>query len=246
MLSGQELVIALVIVFVGATVLGTVGFGLGVVTAPVFLMLVDPQSTVVMVNSFATMVLICVLVQNRRHLDLRRARGLALGGLAAVPIGVLALEAASPATLRITIGVMILSLAPLTVFNVRLPLSQRRFSGPVVGFLTSLMITTLAIGAPLVAIYVIAQKWPPQAMRASLAIFFLPLNVAALALYGWVGLVHLETLANIGVLVPSLAAGVGLATLIAGRINAQVFRYVASTLVMLGGGVLVGREIAGL
>jgi uncharacterized membrane protein YfcA len=141
---------------------------------------------------------------------------------------------------------MILSLAPLTVFNVRLPLSQRRFSGPAVGFLTSLMITTLSIGAPLVAIYVIAQKWPPVVMRASLAIFFLPLNVAALSLYGWVGLVHRETLANIGVLVPSLAAGFGLATLIAGRINARVFRYVASALVMVGGGVLVGREIAGL
>jgi len=159
----------LAIVFVGATVMGTVSFGLGLVVAPILLLFVAPQSTVVMVNSLIAILLLIVLINTRSHFDLRLIAGTAVGGLVAVPIGVLALDTASPAILRIAIGVVILCLAPLAITNVELPLAQRRITGPVVGFLTSLSVTTLSIGGPLVAIYVLARRWPPQVMRASLA-----------------------------------------------------------------------------
>ena len=50
MLSGTDLLIGLTIILVGATVMGTFGFGLGLVTVPVLMVLVDPQSVVVIVN----------------------------------------------------------------------------------------------------------------------------------------------------------------------------------------------------
>ncbi|GIS83567.1 MAG: hypothetical protein CM1200mP15_21990 [Dehalococcoidia bacterium] len=43
MLQGLELIISLVAVFVGATVMGTVSFGLALVVAPVLLIFLDPQ-----------------------------------------------------------------------------------------------------------------------------------------------------------------------------------------------------------
>ena len=96
MLSGFDLLIALTIILVGATVMGTLGFGLGLVTVPVLMALVDPQSVVVIVNGSIAVLMLLVLLQARHHLDLRLAGGMALGGLVATPIGVLALDIASP------------------------------------------------------------------------------------------------------------------------------------------------------
>lgn len=243
MLSGLELVAALAIVFVGATVMGTVSFGLGLVVAPILLLFVAPQSTVVMVNSLIAILLLIVLINTRKHFDLRLIAGTAVGGLLAVPIGVLALDIASPAILRIAIGIVILCLAPLAIANVEIPLAQRRMTGPVIGFLTSLSVTTLTIGGPLLAIYILAQRWPTQVMRASLAFYFLVVNILAFGLYIQAGMVDRYILANIGMLVPSVLLGFGLATLLVRRMDARVFRYVAGAVIIVGGTVLLGREI---
>jgi hypothetical protein len=243
LLSGLELLVVLIAVFVGATIMGTVSFGMGLVVAPVLLLFLDPQPAVVVVNAVIAIVLVLVLAQARRHLGLRRVAGMTLGGLAAVPIGVLVLKSADPTLLKITIAVVILSLGGLSLFDVRIPLTRRRFSGPVFGFLASLSVTTLSIGGPLAAIYVIAQRWPPDTMRVSLAFYFLISYVLAFALYAGAGLVDRETLLNIGLLVPALLAGFGLATLIVKRINERAFRYVAIAVIITGGAVLLLREM---
>lgn len=243
MLSGLELVAALAIVFVGATVMGTVSFGLGLVVAPILLLFIAPQSAVVTVNSLIAILLLIVLINTRKHFDLRLIAGTTVGGLVAVPIGVLALDTASPAILRIAIGIVILCLAPLAIANVELPLSRHRATGPVIGFLTSLSVTTLSIGGPLVAIYVLARRWPPQVMRASLAFYFLVADILAFGLYTQAGMVGRDTLANIGMLIPSVLLGFGLATLLVRRMDTRVFRYVAVTVIVVGGTVLLGREL---
>jgi uncharacterized protein len=179
----------------------------------------------------------------RHHLNLRHVCGMALGGVAAVPIGVLALSLANPSVLRITIAVVILLLGGLSLFNIQIPLARRTGAGPVFGFLTSLSVTTLSIGGPLAAIYVIGQKkWPRKAMRASLAFYFLLADLLAFVLYYLVGLVDLDILANIGLLVPGLLLGFALASFIVPRINEGVFRYVAVAVIITGSLVLLVRE----
>jgi uncharacterized membrane protein YfcA len=245
-LSGLELLIALFTVFVGATVMGTVSFGLGLVVAPVLLLFLVPQSVVVIVNTIIAILLAFVLIQVRQHLDLRLVGGMALGGVAAVPIGVLTLRSADPVTLRIAIGILILVLGVLSLFNIPIPMARHRFAGPVFGFLASLSVTTLSIGGPLAAIYVIAQKWPPPVMRAALAFYFLLADILAFALYSAVGLVDWQTLANIGLLVPGLIAGFGLASLVVGKVHEGVFRYVAIAVIITGSVMILVREFTRL
>ena len=103
--------------------------------------------------------------------------------------------------------------------------------------------TTLSIGGPLVAIYVLARRWPPQVMRASLAFYFLVADILAFVLYSQAGMVDRDTLANIGLLIPSVLLGFGLATLLVRRMDTRVFRYVAATVIIVGGTVLLGREL---
>lgn len=246
MLSGTDLLIGLTIILVGATVMGALGFGMGLVTLPVLMMLVDPQSVVVIVNASMAILMLLVLLQVRRHLDLRLAGGMALGGLVATPIGVLALDTASPTVLRLTIALVIVALAVLSLFRVPLPFADRRLAGPVLGFLTSLSVTTLSIGGPLVAIYAVTRGWAPPVMRASLAFYFVVFEGAALLLYGLSGLADRDDAANIAILLPAVLAGFALASFLVGRMNAPFYRYAVVCVIIVGGLTLLGREVARL
>lgn len=246
MLSGLELLIALAAVAVGATIMGAVSFGMGLVVAPVLLLFLAPQDAIVTVNAIIPILLSFVLLSTSRHLRWRELRGMALGGVLAVPLGASLLYVANPTLLRIIIGGAILGLGLLNLLNLPLPMARRPGAGLLVGFLTALSITTLSIGGPLAAAYVVAQQWRREQLRAALAFYFVCVYAAAFALYAYLGLVRTETLGNIALLLPSLAVGFGLGALLARRMNESVFRYVAIGVIITGSLVLLGREIYGL
>ena len=170
---------------------------------------------------------------------------MSVAGMVGVPFGVLMLANFAPAALRVLIGLLILAVGVLTLFNIQLPMVKRPFAGPVIGFLTSLSITTLSIGGPLVAIYAVAQEWPAQTVRTTLAFFFLVSYLTGFVFYAWSGLVNLETAANIGVLAPALAVGLVVAHFLVRIIDQRVFRYAVVTLVIAGSMSLLGREVIG-
>ena len=244
-LSLLELALSLLVVTAAGVVLGTVSFGFGVVSSPPLLMFLEAKTTIVVVNSLTTILLSLVLLQTWRHLNLRNSRGLILGGLAAAPVGVFVLNAAEPGVLRIVIGVVIVTLGLLNLRDIQLPIATFPGSGIFFGFITCLAVTAISIGGPLGAVYAIAQRWPPQTVRASLAAMFVLSGAVSIALYAATGLYTRETLTTVGMLVPGVLLGFGLAGLLVGRLNEQAFRYIVIALVVLGGGMLLGRELLG-
>ena len=244
MLTGLELLIALLAVAIGATIMGTVSFGMGLVVAPILLLFLEPKAAIVTVNAIIPILLAFVLLTTWRHLQFNRLKGMALGGVLAVPLGVMVLESANPTILRITIGAAILCLGVLNLLNIQLPMAKRPGSGLLIGFLTSLSITTLSIGGPLAAAYVIAQNWEREQMRAALAFYFLCSYLVAFGLYAATGLVDHNTMFNIALLVPSLGLGFGVGAFLARRMNTAVFRYVAIGVIITGSMVLLGQEVS--
>ena len=246
MVTGLELFVSILVVAAGAAVMGTVGFGIVLVAAPVVLLYLEPQQTVVVLNSLTAILMAMVLLRTWRHLELRASIGLIVGGLAATPIGVLALNAASPSVLRITIAVVIILLGLFSLTRIQLPFAQRRMAGPAIGFLTSLSVTSIGVGGPIGGIYALAQRWKAETVRAVLALFFLASDTMAFALYAATGLVGRDTLANIGVMIPGLLIGFGLAAVLVTRINDRMFRYAVVAVIVVAGSVMLVREFTGV
>ncbi len=243
MLTGAELAIAFAIVTLGSVVLGTVSFGLGMVASPVLLLLLGAKPTIVIINSLITVNLSMVLLGAWRHIDIKASRGLILGGLAGAPLGVFALNVAEPGLLRIIIGVVIVALGLLNLRETRLTIATFPGAGTFYGFTTCLAVTAISIGGPLGGVYAIAQRWPPQTIRAALAAMFVSSSGMAVILYAFTGLYDTDTLVNLGMMVPGVLLGVGIASLLVGRLNEQVFRYVVIALVVAGGSMLLAREL---
>ncbi len=243
MLAGWELALGLAAMFFGAIVLGTISFGLGTVAMPFMLLILPPQDAVVIVNAVVVLTTGLTVIQTWRHLNLRESWPFVVAGLPPVPIGVLLLHGADPVALRLTIVVVILALGVMSLFQIRLPGARSPWAAPVCGFIATLLVTTLGVGAPLAGLYAIAQDWFRDTIRATLGLYFFLASALALVLFAVTGLIGVTTAQNIGVLSLAVLAGTAVAAVIANRISLRAFRYVVVAVTVVGSISLLLREL---
>lgn len=240
-----ELLFALLIVSAAALVFGTVSFGMGVVGTPPLLLFIDAKTAIVVINTHTVLISLLVLLSTWRHLDLRKSKGLLVGGMVGTPLGVLLLNVSEPGALRIVIGGVIVLLGLLNLREIEFPFATFPGSGMFFGFVTCFGVTAISIGGVVAAIYAIAQKWPAQTIRASLAFLFVLTGITQVVLYAFSGLYPAGTAVMVGVTAPAVLLGFGVAALLVGRLNERIFRYVVVAVVIFGGTVLIIRELVG-
>ena len=238
-----ELVFSILIVTMAALVFGTVSFGMGVVGTPPLLLFVDAKTAIVVINTHTVLISLLVLLSTWRHVDLRKSKGLIVGGLAGTLLGVLLLNLSEPSALRIIIGGVIVVLGLINLRKIEFPFATFPGSGLVFGFITCFGVTAISIGGVVAAIYAIARKWPTQTIRASLAALFVLTGITQVVLYAFSGLYPGSTAIMVGLTVPGILVGFGLASLLVGRLNEKMFRYVVVVVVIFGGTLLIVREL---
>ena len=188
MLDAPHLFFAALIMLAGSTVVSSLGFGIGMTTTPLLLIFLDPQSGVVMVNTLSVTLYVLIVLQNREHLPLREMTPASGAGLAGVPVGVFILSSASSSVLRISITGLILLLTLAVVFRVRGPVPGSNTIGLLVGFVVGVLLTSLGIGGPLMALVILTRDWPRHTVRVSLAFYFLVVEGTGVVGYGVAGL----------------------------------------------------------
>jgi uncharacterized membrane protein YfcA len=246
MVSMTEAAVMAVMLFIGSTVLSTVGFGIGLSTTPVLLFVFEPQTVVVVINTVSAALFVLIIVQNRRQLPLRDVAPLALAGLAGVPVGVLVLEAASASVLRIGITVLIIVLTLVTAMNAHARMPRGIAFGMVLGFVASVLINATGIGGPLIALYVISRGWSRDAVRSGLSLYFLAIEGSGVVGYGVAGLLTAERIALVGIAAGPVILGFMLATFTVRRMNEAVFRRAVLTVILVTSSMVLVRELADL
>ena len=104
-LSVEHLLVVAAMVFAGALVYCTAGFGIGVTSIPLLLFVVDPQTAVVLINTVSLFMFSLVIWQTRQHIPVRQVLPIAAAGLVGVPVGILHTHGTlTPRLLRIAIA----------------------------------------------------------------------------------------------------------------------------------------------
>ena len=241
--SIPEMAVAAVTMLVGSTVFSTMGFGIGMTTTPFLLLVIEPKTVVVMVNTITILLLVLIIRQTRAVLPFREMTGISAAGLLAVPIGVFFLSSATSTTLRISITALILVLAVLTLFNRRIRLPRPGLVGLSLGFVVSLLLTSLGIGGPLIVLFLLTREWTRHAIRGGLALYFLVVEGAAVIGYGVAGLFTSERILLILIVAAPVLAGFGIAALLVRRMNDRVFRHAVVGFIMVTSAMVLAREI---
>lgn len=242
-LSLFEVLVAVSSMFAGATVLSTVGFGLGMTATPFLLLVLEPQTVVVVLNTTSIALFLLIIFQSREHLDIRRTVPISVAGLLAVPVGVFVLSSVSAGTLRISITAAIILITVLVSLNLQRPLPQSDFVGAFMGFVVGALMASFGIGGPLIVLWMLAGGWSRQAMRATLAFYFIFIASTSAIGYAVAGLFTAERLILILIVSIPVAAGFGLGTILVRRMDERLFRRAVLVIILVTSLMVLGREI---
>ncbi len=162
-----QILLAVAAVTVGATLQGTIGFGLGLVAVPL-LVLIDPRF--IPAPLLLASVVLTVMLTRREWQSVRfRDLGWAIAGrMVGIACAVAALLLISPDRLTLFFGVLILLMVGLTASGLHLPPSPGALLGA--GTLSGFGGTAVSIGGPPMAL--VFQKESGARLRGTLSAFF--------------------------------------------------------------------------
>lgn len=218
-LSATQIVIVLVALTAGACIQGSLGFGLGLLAAPV-LILVDPRLIPGPLLCMGLPLTILIAARDRIAMDVRGVKWAVLGRVPGSVLGSVALVILAQRGISAIFVAAILFAVTLSVLGLSVaPTSRNLFSA---GVLSGFMATSAGIGGPPIAL--VYQRSSGPEIRASLAgiqVFGSAISLAALVV---VGEFDLTDLGLAGLLVPGLLAGFGLSFWVAPHMDRRYIR----------------------
>ncbi len=197
-----EWVVAEFVVVVGSVIQGAVGFGLGLLGAPLLVVL-DPSLVPGPLLTSALFLSILVGLREHRAIDLRGVGWALAGRLPGTILGAAVVAAIPRRETSLLVGAMVLVAVVLVATGARVARSRVALFGA--GTLSGFMATTSSVGGPPVALLYLDSRG--DRVRGSLTGFFLVglvISLTALTLVGSFG--RAEILASI-FLLPAVVIG---------------------------------------
>ncbi|KPZ73643.1 Sulfite exporter TauE/SafE [Shewanella sp. P1-14-1] len=209
----QTLMLASVIIFLGALTQGLIGFGLAVVASPL-LYIIDPQLVPVPVIACGFSIALITLLRERTPLKFNGLQYALLGRVPGGFLGAGLLIFAPQAVLGLAIAFIVAAAVILSIYKITAPVNKITLF--IAGVLSGVFGNIAAIGGPPLAI-LLAGKDAPQ-FRAALSIFFVFSSMIAMLILIVAGLVELKHIWLSLMLLPSVFLG----SLVAGKLTNKV------------------------
>ena len=201
-LSPVAFAVACVVVVVGACVQGTLGFGLGLIAAPVLAFL-DPDLVPAPLLMLALLLTIVVAFRERGALDWRGLKWAFFGRVPGSILGTIAIVWLPEQWMLVVFSLMIISGVVLSAAGWRVtPTGGTLFgAGALSGFMGSL---TSVGGPPMALVY---QRHSGAQLRSTLALFFTFGTMLSLALLAVAGELHVADVGRAARLLPAMLVG---------------------------------------
>ncbi len=243
MIEPQHIAVVIVALLLASAVSSTLGFGIGLTSGPILLLALDPQTSVVLINTVGILIVVLVLRQTWRLLSLREMAPIAAAGLLGAPVGAYALGSVDPGPMRVLIALLVLAVTALIISGVSVSIRRPRLLGPPIAFVVSGLITSSGVGGPIMALYLLHENRGIHELRGALAAFFLVVMTAGVAGYGVSGLLTAERMILALVAILPVLAGFRVSALLLRRMDRADFRKAVLVLIVASSVIVLVREL---
>lgn len=210
---------AMLIVFLGAAIQGSVGTGFAVVSAPI-LTLIDPDFVPIAPQFLALMIAVSALVRERGGLDMAGVGWVILGRIPGSIAAAAVLMYAVGRTLDFLIGSIVLIAVLVLMSGVRVPLTTG--TRIVAGVFSGFSGTASSIGGPPIALLYRDQTGPT--VRSTLGVIFAIGIVINLIVLTVTGILDRNDIITAAMLAPATALGFAGSSLLHKRVEGAVLR----------------------
>jgi uncharacterized protein len=234
--TALELTLFLGATFAASVVTGLAGFAFGLVAAAVWLHVLTPLQTASLIIAFGLVVQGASVWRLRHALDWNRLWPFLIGGAIGVPIGIAALEWASPSHMRAGVGAVLILYSVYSLLRPAMkPIEAGISADASIGFLNGVLGGATGLAGILTTIWCGLRGWSKDQQRA----VFQPVGVATFAMSAaWIGAkgaISAETVGLFLLGLPVLLAGTWLGLRLYGQLDEAGFRKLVLILLLVSG-----------
>ena len=232
-----ELSVFVFATFAGALIAGIVGFAFGLVAAGLWLHVLTPTQSTILIVAFGLTVQAMSVWRLRRALRLERLLPFIIGGAIGVPVGVVLLRAVPAAGARVGMGVILVAFSIYSLMQPKLPhfSNAGKLADAAIGVASGIVGGSTGLAGILAVMWCTLRGWPKDEQRGvfqPVAVFIFILTALWLGVSGSIDspIVFLYLLG-----LPSLLAGTWIGLKLYGRINETIFRRIVLALLLASG-----------
>ena len=227
--------VALLAALLAGAVSGLTGFGLALISVPLFLFVYDPQTVVAITAVLSVAINLAVVWDSWREAEKWLVVALLLPAFLGIFLGAEALAVVDSLYIRLGVGVLVVFSALLLLREVRLPGANTRVGTAVAGFASGALSTSTGLAGPPIVLLFASRGLPKYSFRGSSALYFLPLSLVGIGVLFQRGLFGAEHVTLSLALIPAAFLGKVLGTALLKRISEKAFRATTLGVVILTG-----------
>jgi uncharacterized protein len=240
-----ELALFCAAAFAASFVAGLAGFAFGLVAMAIWLHILTPAETAILITGYALVIQGYAVWKLRRALRPRRLLPFVLGGLIGIPLGVELLRVVPAAPMRTGIGVFLIAFSLYSLLKPALPTikGERPLADSGIGVLSGIVGGATGLATILPTIWSTLRGWPKDEQRA----VFQPVGVALFligaAWLGGTGTISRTSLELFLIGLPGVLIGTWLGMRLYGRLDEAAFRRVVLIVLLISGVALVAARL---
>lgn len=234
--------------FAAAFVAGLAGFAFGMVAMAIWLHLLSPTQTAILITGYAIVIQGYAVWKLRHALKPKRLVPFIVGGLIGIPLGVELLRLLPAAPMRTGIGLFLIAFSLYSLLKPALPQlkGERKLADGGIGVLSGVIGGATGLAGVLPTIWSTLRGWPKDEQRAVFQPVAVALFLIGAAWLGGTGTVDRASLNLFLIGLPVVLLGTWLGLKLYGRLDEAAFRKVVLIVVLLSGVALVVPRLFGL
>jgi hypothetical protein len=239
-----ELILVLVACGLGGFASGLAGFAFALVASALVVRVFDPVVSTPLVMAGSLIAQSLTLHSVLRGVNWRQLGPLLVGGLAGVPVGVLAITWIDPGAFRVSVGILLIAY-PAWLLFAPMPATLRGGRGKdvAVGVAGGVMAGLASLSGPAVTLWCTLQRLPKDQARALYQPFIVVTHATGLIGFAATGTLSVEVGRWLLIAAPAILAGVLLGRRLYSVIDDQQFRRIILWLLLASGVSLVAGEL---
>lgn len=236
---GPMIFLAILIVFVAASVQGVAGFGRALIAAPLIAIFVPADDTVVIMIMLGLVGAMIMVFKTYRHLHLKRMIPMVILGVLGSITGVKILSVLPVKELKIIMGAFIILSAIVLATGFRIKIKNETIAYSIAGFIGGLTNGAISFGGPPTVLFLQNQNAEKNVFRANLSFFFLTIGFVGTFNLFLNGMLTWDLASQAGILVVPTILGTFFGNFLSHRLHEEKFKKIVLAILFIAGAMAV-------
>ena len=243
-LGWLEAIVVVLAMLLASTVFSATGFGIGMISTPLMLLVYEPQTVIVVAGTAGLGIGLWIISKSWRDVPFREILPITIAALCGAPIAVFILKTANSSVLSIGIAVLIILFAIGSFVKIEKEIPYSKQVGIAAGFIVGVLLPTSGVAGSLVMLFLMTRNWERQTVRAAMAFFLVSLMAFTVVLFALYGLYTPLRLTLIGIVAIPAVIGFLLGAMLIKRINERVFGNLVIGIIIVSSILVVVKEVS--